>query len=140
MTLLPRLPQDVVSDLVLRALRLEAPICDISAVCSVWHSVVVRHLADVLILRANGNMVSVLRRALQHNKLDVALDLVSRTRSLDESEEALVLVAQSGQSELVRSHVATSSASELPDLEHGSLATTSSASKLPDLEQLEHLD
>eukprot|EP00798_Chlamydomonas_sp_ICE-L_P006116 gene6116-biopygen1257 len=101
MPALPYLPPEIVADLVLRALCLEAPICDISAVCSFWHSIVVRHLAEVLILSHQGNMVSVLRCALKHNKLDVALDLVSRTGSLDESEEALVLVAQSGQADLV---------------------------------------
>eukprot|EP00798_Chlamydomonas_sp_ICE-L_P018395 gene18395-biopygen27321 len=97
---LPHLPPEVVADLVLRALRLEAPICNISAVCSIWHSIVVRHLAEVLILRDDFNMVSVLGRALKHNKLDVAHDLVSKTGSLDESEEALVLVAQSGLADL----------------------------------------
>eukprot|EP00798_Chlamydomonas_sp_ICE-L_P026242 gene26242-biopygen11176 len=95
-------PEEVVTDMVLRTLRLEAPICDISAICSFWHSIVVRHLAELLILRDNANMISVLRRALKHNKFDVALDLVSRPGSLDESEEALVSVAQSGQADLVR--------------------------------------
>eukprot|EP00798_Chlamydomonas_sp_ICE-L_P032385 gene32386-biopygen1067 len=102
MTALPDLPPDIVTDLVLQTLRLEAPICDISAVCRLWHSIVVRHLAELLILRDKGNMLSVLRRALKHNKLDVALDLVSKTGSLDESNEALVLVAHSGQAHLVR--------------------------------------
>eukprot|EP00798_Chlamydomonas_sp_ICE-L_P026189 gene26189-biopygen20663 len=56
MPALPHLPPEIVSDLVLRALRLEARICDISAVSNTWHSIVVRHLAEVLILRDNGNM------------------------------------------------------------------------------------
>eukprot|EP00798_Chlamydomonas_sp_ICE-L_P030394 gene30394-biopygen16263 len=101
MPTLPHLPEEIVVDLVLRALHLGAPICDMSAVSSIWHSVVVRHLAELLILRNNGDMVSVLSRALKHNKLDVALDLVSKTGSLKESEKALVLVARSGQAGLV---------------------------------------
>eukprot|EP00798_Chlamydomonas_sp_ICE-L_P026935 gene26936-biopygen4224 len=102
MSALPYLPPDVVTDMVLSALCLEAPISNISAVCSFWHSNVVRHLAKVLILRENGNMVSVLRRSLQHNKLDVALNLVSRTGSVEQSIRALVLLAQSGQADLIR--------------------------------------
>eukprot|EP00798_Chlamydomonas_sp_ICE-L_P029342 gene29342-biopygen7694 len=94
--------QDVVADLVLRALRLEAPICDISAVCRLWHSIVVRNIAEVLVLRENGDMFIVLRRALKHHKLDVAMDLVSRPRSSDESEDALVLVAKNGHTDLTR--------------------------------------
>eukprot|EP00798_Chlamydomonas_sp_ICE-L_P026654 gene26654-biopygen3078 len=102
MPALPHLPEEVVADLVLRALRLEAPLCDMSVVCRIWHSTVVRHLAEVLISRYNANMVSVLGQALEHNKLDVALDLVTKTGSLEESEAALVLVAKSGQADLVR--------------------------------------
>eukprot|EP00798_Chlamydomonas_sp_ICE-L_P006981 gene6981-biopygen655 len=102
MPALPHLPEGVVADVVLRALRLEAPICTISAVCSIWHSIAVRHLAEVLILGNEGDMVTVLRRALEHNKLDVARDLVSKTGSLVESEEALVLVARSGQTDLYK--------------------------------------
>ena len=102
MSPLPHLPSEIVADLVLRALRLEATICDISAVCRFWHSIVVRNLAELLILRENGNMVSVLRRALEHHNLDVALDLVSRPGSLEESAEALVLVAQNGHTVLAK--------------------------------------
>eukprot|EP00798_Chlamydomonas_sp_ICE-L_P008971 gene8970-biopygen8853 len=103
---LPHVPSEVVADIVLRALRLEAPICDMSVVCRSWHSIVMRNLAEVLMLRElrerNGSMVSVLRCALKHHKLDVALDLVSKPGSLEESAEALVLVARYGNTELAR--------------------------------------
>eukprot|EP00798_Chlamydomonas_sp_ICE-L_P004917 gene4917-biopygen15225 len=64
-------------------------------------------------------MVSALRRALDHHKLDVAHDLVSRPGSLEASEEALVLVVRNGKTDLARCLLNSPQHAACADCRHG---------------------
>eukprot|EP00798_Chlamydomonas_sp_ICE-L_P030887 gene30887-biopygen16726 len=90
------LPSEVLTDVVLRSLLLESSIGDVSAVCRFGHSIVSNHLPEVLIHRRGGDMTDVLFRALEHDKLDLARELVLRPGSQEDSNEALLVVIESG--------------------------------------------
>eukprot|EP00798_Chlamydomonas_sp_ICE-L_P029557 gene29557-biopygen5472 len=105
MTAFPHLPSDMVKDIVLCSLTQErqSSIRDVALVCRPWRSIVSENLAQILIHKCNGCMPGALFLALQHNQLrafDVAIELVSRSTSLDDSNRALLLVSHYGRPEL----------------------------------------
>eukprot|EP00798_Chlamydomonas_sp_ICE-L_P011836 gene11836-biopygen9801 len=99
------LPPDLVKDIVLRILTQEPQfsISDVALVCRPWYSIVSENLAQILIHNCNDNMPWALSLALRHNQVgafDVAIELVSRSTSLDDSNQALLLVCEHGRPDL----------------------------------------
>eukprot|EP00798_Chlamydomonas_sp_ICE-L_P029558 gene29558-biopygen5473 len=105
MTAFSHLPSDLVKDIVLRIVTQErqSSISDVALVCRPWHSIVSENLTQILIHKCNGDMPEALSLALRHNQVrafDVAIELVSKSTSLDDSNRALFLVIQHGQPDL----------------------------------------
>eukprot|EP00798_Chlamydomonas_sp_ICE-L_P029554 gene29554-biopygen5468 len=106
MTAFSHLPSDLVKDIVLGILTQEpqSSISDVALVCRPWHSIVSDNLAQILIHKCNGDLPGALSLALQHNQVrafNVAIELVSTSTSLDDSNQALLLVSQHGRPDLV---------------------------------------
>eukprot|EP00798_Chlamydomonas_sp_ICE-L_P020065 gene20065-biopygen28877 len=101
----PSLPEEIVSDVVLRALRLGAPLSDLSVVCRSWHAAVAQNLAEIaeiLIDRHQGAMSKALCLAFDHNHGVLACELASRPQSVEDSNLALSLAALYGRADVVK--------------------------------------
>eukprot|EP00798_Chlamydomonas_sp_ICE-L_P011493 gene11493-biopygen15659 len=98
MTAFSDLPPELVKDILMCILAQErqSSIRDVALVCPAWHSVVLENLAQILIHKFNGSMLEALSLALRHEQVrafNVAIELVSRSTSLDDSNRALLLVS-----------------------------------------------
>eukprot|EP00798_Chlamydomonas_sp_ICE-L_P014257 gene14257-biopygen23332 len=105
MTAFLDLPSDLVKDIVLCILTQEqqSSISDVALVCRSWHSIVSENLAQILINKCNVKMPGALSLALKHNQVrafHVAIELVSRSSSLDDSNRALSLASLHGRPDL----------------------------------------
>eukprot|EP00798_Chlamydomonas_sp_ICE-L_P021395 gene21395-biopygen30109 len=103
----PPLPDDLVADIVLRAMRLgtrtpKSCISKLSVVCRSWQSIVTQNLAEILIDQHCGAMSKALSRALEHNQRVLACELASRPQSEEDSNIALLLAAIHGHAGVVQ--------------------------------------
>eukprot|EP00798_Chlamydomonas_sp_ICE-L_P023714 gene23714-biopygen18236 len=98
----PSLPEDIVADVLLRALRLGAPLSGLSVVCRSWRSIVAQNLAEMLVGSHMGKLSKVLWRALQHDHCSLACELASRPQSVEDSNLALLLAVVCGRADLVK--------------------------------------
>eukprot|EP00798_Chlamydomonas_sp_ICE-L_P016530 gene16530-22757_t len=93
---LSELPDDVISDIVLRALRLEPSIGDLSVVCKQWRGLISQNLVQVLIDRGKGDIPPLVERALSHGQFITARGLAERIDSLEQNARLLRSVSATG--------------------------------------------
>eukprot|EP00798_Chlamydomonas_sp_ICE-L_P007379 gene7379-biopygen17186 len=96
------LPEEVLANIgMLHALG-TSTLGDARLVCRSWNSIVSRTIGRVLVERNQGRMTPILASALEHDKLEVAVELVSAPGSEEDANAALRLVAKGGHTELAR--------------------------------------
>eukprot|EP00798_Chlamydomonas_sp_ICE-L_P004687 gene4684-biopygen8812 len=132
MTAFSDLPSALVKDIVLRILTQEqqSSISDVALVCRPWHSIVSENLAQILIHKCNGDLPEALSLALRHNQLrafDVAIELVSISTSLDDSNQALMLVSQHGRPGLAQLLLTAPHHAAHADCENGQALVTAAS-------------
>eukprot|EP00798_Chlamydomonas_sp_ICE-L_P027104 gene27104-biopygen857 len=96
---------DLVKDIVLGIFTQErqSSIRDVALVCCPWHSIVSENLTQILIHKRNGDLPGALSLALPRKQVrafNVAIELVLRSMSLDDSNQSLLLVSHHGRPDL----------------------------------------
>eukprot|EP00798_Chlamydomonas_sp_ICE-L_P016531 gene16531-22759_t len=93
---LSELPHDVITDIVLRALRLVPSFGDLSVVCKQWRGLISQNLVQVLIDRGEGDIPPLVERALSHDQFSTARGLAERIDSLEQNSRLLRSVSATG--------------------------------------------